>query len=238
MNVLVLDNTLDRDSWGSSDLVQSLSRAHSATIWVRRSPHQDFPSASQLRRFDRLVLSGSRTAATDTGPWISQLDSVIAEAIEAGIPILGVCYGHQAIARVLGSSKGSHLNVRRSATPEIGWTSITRSSEPAAQTLLGALPERFHSFSVHYDEVCDLPRGCVLLASSERCAIQAYASQERPIFGVQFHPERSCEAGEATLKQSAKKKLPFALLNPGRGPHLYSQEVALTIFGNFLKGCV
>jgi GMP synthase (glutamine-hydrolysing) len=234
MNILLLDNTLDQDSWGSAELVRSIHQAAPGTTWVRRSPHDDLPALASLDRFDRVILSGSRTAATESAPWITKLDALIRHCLDRGIPMLGVCYGHQSIARVIGS--GSSLNVRRSATPEIGWTEIRRIPGRRGRDLLDGLPEKFHSFSVHYDEVGSLPRGATLLAQSDRCAIQAYALDEKPAFGIQFHPEREIEAGEKTLLASRKKKLDFPLLNPGSGKKLYSPDVAKTIFGNFLKG--
>jgi GMP synthase (glutamine-hydrolysing) len=236
MNILLLDNTLDQDSWGSAELVRSIHQSAQGTTWVRRAPHEDLPALASLGRFDRIILSGSRTAATDTAPWISKLDELIRTCLDRGIPILGVCYGHQAIARVLGGANDGSRNVRRSATPEIGWTEIRRIRGRAGRDLLDGLPEVFHSFSVHYDEVSPLPPGSTLLARSDRCAIQAYALDDKPAFGVQFHPEREIEAGERALQASAKKKLDFPLLNPGSGKHLYSPQVAKAIFGNFLKG--
>ncbi len=237
MNVLLIDNTLDQDSWGSAELVHSIHEAGPATIFVRRAPHTDLPAISSLGRFDRIILSGSRTAATESGDWISGLEELIRHALERGIPMLGVCYGHQSIARVLRGNDGS-MNVRRSATPEIGWTEIRRTPGPRkARDLLDGLPDKFHSFSVHHDEVCTLPSRANLLAQSDRCAIQAFSLEEKPAFGVQFHPERDVEAGEKTIAASAKKKLGFPLLNPGSGTRLHSPLVARTIFGNFLKGC-
>jgi len=235
MRILLVDNTLDPDSWGSAELVRSIHQSSPGTIWVRRAPHEDLPVLESLARFDRIVLSGSRTAATESAPWISQLDELIRHCLDRSIPMLGVCYGHQSIARVLGSQHGS-LNVRRSATPEIRWTKIRRMPGRTGRDLLDGLPETFHSFSVHYDEVIALPPRATLLAQSDRCAIQAYALDDKPVFGIQFHPEREVEAGEKTLQASAKKKLNFPLLNPGSGKKLHSPEVAKTIFGNFLKG--
>lgn len=235
MNVLLVDNTRDRDSWGAGELVRALHRAGPCTIWVRRAPHEDLPAPSSLRRFDRIVLSGSRTAVTESAPWIARLDELIRRSLDDSIPLLGICYGHQALARVLGSSSGEPL-VRRSGTPEIGWTEILRTSAHAGRDLLEGLPQSFHSFSVHYDEVSALPLATRLLASSHRCAIQAFAHERKPAFGVQFHPEREIEEGERTLRSSAAKKPAFPLLNPGAGPRLYSPDVARIIFGNFLKG--
>ena len=235
MNVLIVDNTLDRDSWGSGDLVRSINWTGGVTTHVRRAPHEDLPKLQNLGRYDRIVMSGSRTAATDEAPWISALDDLIRHALNHGIPILGVCYGHQALARVLGSNN-TKKNVRRSATPEIGWTEIIQTQHASKFDLLSGLPKHFHSFSVHYDEVCEVPRGSTLLARSDRCAIQAFAVDDRPAFGVQFHPERGLEAGERTLALSAGKKLDFPLLNPGKGHQLYSPEVAQVIFRNYLKG--
>ncbi|MBU6375204.1 MAG: type 1 glutamine amidotransferase [Bdellovibrionales bacterium] len=236
MKVLVIDNTLDPDSWGSADLVHAIGSSGGTTIIVRRAPHEDLPENHSLKAFDRIVLSGSRTAATEESPWISKLDDFIRSALDKNIPLLGICYGHQAIARVLGSDNHPK-NVRRSATPEIGWTEIIQLPQAGRTSpLFEGLPQRFHSFSVHYDEVCEVPRGATLLARSERCAIQAFSVNQKPVFGIQFHPERGCDAGERTLAISAKKKLQFPLLHPGKGEQLYSPEIAKKIFENFIKG--
>ena len=235
MNLLLIDNTIDPDSWGAGELAGSIRQAGSPTIWVRRAPHDDLPKPSTLRRFDRVILSGSRTAATETAPWISRLDELIRHCLDRSIPILGVCYGHQAIARVLGSATGT-ASVGRSATPEIGWTEIRRMPSTKGPDLLTGLPEKFHSFSLHHDEVYSIPGNATLLASSDRCTIQAFTLRDRPAFGVQFHPERGIEAGERTLASASRRNLPFALLRPREGHRLYSPEVAKVVFGNFLKG--
>mgnify|MGYP003344868196 CR=1 FL=1 len=50
MNLLLIDNTIDPDSWGAGELAGSIRQAADATIWVRRAPHDDLPDLSALRR--------------------------------------------------------------------------------------------------------------------------------------------------------------------------------------------
>ncbi len=238
MKILLVDNTRNRDSWGSSDLCEALQASQACTISVRRAPHEDLPPLRELSRFDRLVLSGSRTSATDSEPWVLRLQELISRSIESGLPILGVCYGHQILARVLGSileGSPSQPWVRRSTTPEFGWTEIHRTPCPGGVDLMDGLPGRFYSFSAHYDEVIALPAAAETLAFSRGCRIQGYRLRDKPVFGIQFHPERTAEAGERSIREAKRADPKLTALHPGKGRKLHSRQVAHTIFGNFLR---
>src|SRR3712207_4000003 len=100
MKVLIVDNNIDPVFWGASDLRRLSRHLPGADFHVRRGPQADLPA--DPRAFDRIVLSGSRTAARDEAPWIDQLLEFIRRAVDAGRPLLGVCYGHQMLARALG----------------------------------------------------------------------------------------------------------------------------------------
>ncbi len=231
MRVLIVDNTLDQDSWGSHELSRSVRRP-GVTVSVRRAPHDDLPSRYDLHKFDRIVLSGSRTSAMANAPWIENLHEFIRATISLGKPLLGVCYGHQSIARAIARSPSDKSVVALSETPELGWSEIEITEFSA---LLSGLPQRFFSFSSHFDEVQTLPSGAKNLARSARCLHQAFQLEGLPIFGIQFHPEKSLEEANQTL---AKKRPPDqrrAFLRATEGAKLYSAQVGAAIFENFLK---
>ena len=138
---------------------------------VRRGPHDDLPTS--MRGFDRMVISGSRTSCLDDFPWVGKLEKLIREGVDLGTPVLGVCYGHQVLARAMGDGRKS---VRRGSVPEFGWTEIRRTAD---SPLFTGLPQTFHSFSSHFEEVADLPKGFRKLAESRDCAIQAMQFGDR-----------------------------------------------------------
>lgn len=98
----------------------------------------------------------------------------------ADIPILGICAGHQYMARFFGGECGE------AKTPEYGKVEIEVIEE---DVLFKRLPKKFIAWENHNDEVTRLPDSFILLASSSNCTIQAMRHKEKPLFGVQFHPE-------------------------------------------------
>jgi GMP synthase-like glutamine amidotransferase len=122
--------------------------------------------------FDRVVTLGSEHAADDdTVPWQADEQAALRAADAAGVPILGVCFGAQSLARALGGA------VRRAERPELGWVTVgTRAP--------GVVPDG-PWLSWHKDELLP-PAGSELLAANES-GVQAYRAGRHA--GVQFHPE-------------------------------------------------
>jgi GMP synthase (glutamine-hydrolysing) len=103
---------------------------------------------------------------------------------EAGIPLLGICYGMQIMAYLLGG------HVVPAERREYG--AATLRLEGTGGLLDGVTPERGNEVSVwmsHGDTVLKPPRGFASLASTENCPVAAMADPERRFFAVQFHPE-------------------------------------------------
>ncbi len=225
MRILVIDNNIDRPYWGAWELARFGRLASGSTIHVRRAPQEDLPNSPQS--FDRIMISGSRTAAMDDAPWIFRLHEFIAAAIDQGKPVLGVCYGHQSLARVLGGK----TSVRRAAVPELGWGKVELLAD---SELTRGLPREFHTYQSHFDEVSELPPGTAHLARSERCAIQAMRLVNKPVFGIQFHPEKLLDEGEISLELKNKQRLPHELLNFRKGRNVFDAAIGETLFRNFL----
>ena len=233
LKILILDNTREEKSFGSRNLVQwALKTAPMGSeILVRRSPDFDLPKNIE---YDAQVISGSITSCLESGePWIAPYDDFITRQIQKGSPILGVCYGHQTIARCLFRMSGQEPKLGKAQDAELGWQNISR---VAKSKIFEGLPEKFVTYESHYEEVTALPPGAKRLAETERCAIQAFEVEGKPIFGLQFHPEYSVEEAEFSLANKLKKgERKDWILNAGKGPKLYDENVGNTIFGNFFK---
>jgi GMP synthase (glutamine-hydrolysing) len=119
---------------------------------------------------------------------------------DAGRPMLGICAGHQMMAEYSGASIGpigplppgaedahaGSLGHVPGALQERGYMAVNLGDPHPLFAGLGRRPTFFQS---HYWEVKERPAGFEVLADSELCAIQAIAHKERPLYGVQFHPE-------------------------------------------------
>lgn len=227
--VLIVDNNLMRESWGSRALNRMCRISGIREIVIRRGPHRDLPQSDEMHNFDRVVVSGSAASCLDESEWTKELDKLIKETIEKKIPILGVCYGHQALVRALGSR--DHL--RKGSQCEFGWVEIQREVRPESRLFKG-LPDKFYSFGAHFEEASRLPEGFVNLARSDRCSIQAFESLTAPIFGIQFHPERDVASASKTFKEMKAQLGSKELLKPHDSEKLYDPTIGETIFRNFL----
>ncbi len=110
----------------------------------------------------------------------------------ATFPILGICAGHQYIARFFGGE------VKPSKVPEFGRIKIEVLEE---EELFYGIPSSFIVWESHNDEVTKLPPKFIRLAESEYCKVQAMRHSEKPFYGLQFHPEvEHTEYGEEIFK--------------------------------------
>jgi GMP synthase-like glutamine amidotransferase len=124
------------------------------------------------RAYDLVVSLGSEESAYDDSvPWVSREQALLRDAVRADVPVLGICFGGQILARALG---GQAVRARQS---EIGWVPV-RTHQPA---LIAEGPW----FQWHYDTFTP-PDGAVLLAEGP-VGPQAYTVGRS--LGVQFHPE-------------------------------------------------
>lgn len=227
MKVLIIDNYIDPQNWGAADLSAFAQSAPGAEVHVRRAPQSDLPASP--REYDKIIVSGSATRVHDQAPWVDSLVAFIKQALNENKPFLGICYGHQMLARAVSGQE----SVGAAAVGEIGWTKIQVTSE---SKLFDGLPRDFYSFSSHFDEVKKAPPGFVNLARSEACGVQAMQLGDSPIYGIQFHPERLLAEGEARYASAKKEKVnPRFFLNAGKGAKLFDPKVGEKIFGNFLS---
>jgi GMP synthase-like glutamine amidotransferase len=156
-----------------------LERGDELDVWL--TPDHGFAGSPDA--FDAIMVFGGAMHPDQDAehPWIPEEVSFVTEALEQGVPLLGVCLGSQLIARATGAWVG------RGDRGEVGWHEVTLTSEGLADTVVGrAFPERFPAFEWHY-YTWELPEGATLLASNA-AAQQAYRLGDRT-WAVQFHPE-------------------------------------------------
>ena len=137
----------------------------------------DTPVAEILaRKPAALILSGGPSSV-----YVPGAPSVDPELFTAGVPVLGLCYGFQAMARALGGE------VAPDGTREYGRTELTVRDD--AGTLHAGLPARHPVWMSHGDSVVRAPAGFTVTAASERAAVAAFEDRGRRLAGVQYHPE-------------------------------------------------
>lgn len=150
-------------------------------------PHLPNSVPTNLEGFDALiVLGGSMGPLEDEkAPWLPGVRSLISEALEAELPLLGVCLGAQLLATVAGSTVAPI-----EAGPEIGLATIELTTEGKADPLLGGLVAGgpIRAVQWHYLEAKNLPLGSTPLMSNAACTNQAFRIGPRA-WGLQFHLE-------------------------------------------------
>jgi len=166
-------------SIGDTPAQRNLERELDAETTVFEASEGERPPtpASRRWRFDGVVVSGSQSAVYDDHDWIHELTEWGRRVHAAGVPALGVCWGHQFFAQALGG------RVVDMGEYELGYQTVERVGE---NRLFDGLPATLTSFETHSDRVAELPPGATTLARNSY-GVQAYRVGQT--YGVQFHPE-------------------------------------------------
>ena len=141
---------------------------------------------------DGLVLSGGAPRIGLEGT-LGNTDEILEKA---DFPILGLCAGHQYMARFFGGEASP------AEKPEFGKVELKIIKE---DNFFEGVAEKSVVWESHNDEVTKIPEDFELLASSEDCKIQAMKHKNKPFYGLQFHPEvEHTEYGEQMFKNFVK----------------------------------
>jgi GMP synthase (glutamine-hydrolysing) len=172
-------------------------------------PRPDAPSG--------VVVTGSSAMVSAREPWSERAGAWLADAIGAGTPVLGICYGHQLLAHALGGRVARNPRGR-----EIGTIQLRLAPDAKQDALLGALPARTRAHTTHLESVLELPPGARWLAESDTDPNQAFALGARA-WGVQFHPEFDADVIRGYIEGRRD-----ALLAEGLDPERLLADVAET----------
>jgi GMP synthase (glutamine-hydrolysing) len=163
-------------------------RVREASVYSEIVPHTITAAEVAAKNPVGIVLSGGPSSVYEPGS--PTLDPAI---LELGIPVLGICYGFQVMAQQLGGE------VSQTGAREYGATAVTLA--PGESSLLGGQPAEQTTWMSHGDSVSKAPEGFTVLASSASTPVAAFASDERRMYGVQWHPEvKHSEFGQRVLE--------------------------------------
>jgi GMP synthase-like glutamine amidotransferase len=159
-------------------------------------PKGEFPG--DLQRFDGAVIGGSPSSVHDPDAWIERLLGLIRESFAAGVPLVGACFGHQAIAKALGGT------VAPNPGPFVLGTAETEVTSPAPW--MDPVP-RFRLAAAHGEQVTVLPSGAEVIGRTQGCPTACYRIRDR-VFATQYHPEMTPDFLAALVEEFAPQ-MPF-----------------------------
>ena len=148
---------------------------HWETVSVKDNQFPD-----HIDDFDGYITTGSPASVHDGEDWMVRLERLIVELNAVKKPLIGVCFGHQIIAKALGGTV--------SKNPQ-GWeigTSETRFTEP--QDWMVPAQETLTLYAAHKEQVSKLPDGARTIGTTPGCPISAFAIDDH-IMTTEFHPE-------------------------------------------------
>lgn len=190
--LLVVDNALDHQMYRPLE--------HWAQM-VGSTPDSVYPpgggSLPDVDRYSHVIITGCEGSITEMPDWAKEEAVWLNEVIAAGAAVLGSCWGHQLIAVTIAGPN----SVRQAAEPEFGWVEIPV-FDNGDLLPIGSL----ETFTSHFDEVAaDCHPDLRVLAGTPACAVQAARWGDKPVWGIQPHPEISPQQGAEFLTLAAEK---------------------------------
>lgn len=204
----------DSEKWGYSEAtVQRLLDIHckDGEQWNGfHAQRGQVPTAEDLKKFKGIIISGSPQSVHDNIDWILRLQEFIQSA--AALPndatrpkIIGVCFGHQLIAKALGGKVG--VNPDKDFVLQTEEIKAVDNDSKLAKDLFSAGPLRI--VECHGECVTELPEGAVTLGTSATCKHEVVQYSDN-ILGVQSHPEMLSEEAQRLVLPAISKRFKWS----------------------------
>jgi GMP synthase-like glutamine amidotransferase len=151
---------------------------------------------------DAWLTTGSRHSVNDDEPWIRALEGFVREVAAADVPFIGICFGHQMLAKALGGS------VVRSKQ---GWGVGVKEVDVLPELGLG---ESYRVLTSHQDQVETIPPGGEILGWNEHCPVSMLRVGSK-MLGIQGHPEFDPAYSRALMELRRGRAIPELLVEEG-----------------------
>jgi len=149
---------------------------------------EQYPQAPEM--YDAYLITGSRHSVYDSKRWIKNLEKYVLELHERKCPMVGICFGHQMIARALGG---------KTEVAKQGWmVGVQNYQTVSAQKWIQPALEKFSLLASHKDQVTKLPKNAELIAEGDYCPYASFRI-ENHILTFQAHPEFQKEYSKALI---------------------------------------
>lgn len=178
-----------------------------------------------------VIVTGAHAMVTDELAWSVEIEKWIPSLINNNVPYLGICYGHQLLAKAMDGVSGYHPNGM-----EIGTVDIVLNENAKTDKIFATLPNDFQVHTIHSQTVLKLPQNSTVLAENKHDKYHAIRVGDSA-WGVQFHPEYStkvmCSYIEEVLKENSASQSEIQGLIATVKDTQYSAKV-LKNFGEFI----
>jgi GMP synthase-like glutamine amidotransferase len=202
-------DALKADSGDYPEMFHRLLAGHGLTFRTWHVEAMEFPAS--VRDAEGWLITGSRHGTYEDHPFIAPLEQFIRDANAAGVPVVGICFGHQIMAQAMGG------RVERFGG---GWTVGATEYDFGGEALtLNAW---------HRDQVTRAPEGAQVLAVADGCSIAALGYGDI-MFSVQAHPEFRSDFVEGLMRTRGPGLVPDSLMAAARerlGAPLSASSVA------------
>ncbi len=151
---------------------------------------------------DAWLTTGSGHSVNDDEPWIRDLEDFVREVADAGVPFVGICFGHQLIAKALGGSvvksdRGWGVGVQEvELSEDLGWG------------------DSYRLLTSYQDQVDSLPPGAEILGWNDHCPVSVMGVGSN-ILGLQGHPEFEPAYSQALMESRRGSVIPEATVDAG-----------------------
>ncbi len=159
----------------------------------------NFPE--RISNYDGIFLSGSPHGAYEDIPFIHREHELIQRAAETGIPMLGICFGHQ----ILASALCGRDQVFRRQTCEVGYRWLDVEPGAVDDSVAQDLVPRVYMFVWHNDEVRAEHPNMNVLATSHDCPNHIWRFRDLPIWGIQGHPEVTLDQSRVWFEENRSR---------------------------------
>lgn len=208
IGILICDNVrpeLEAEHGNYKQMFRKLLHSIDDTLdlrfyWVN---HREFPQ--DINECDAYITSGSKSSVLDSEQWIDEVEQLVYQIFHAGIPFIGICFGHQMLAKALGG---------KVAKAQVGW-GVGAATTPilAHQAWMTPGQSSVNLLVSHQDQVLSLPPEGKVLAGNDFCPISIMQVGAKAL-GIQAHPE-FCAPYSKALIDVRKDTIPLAVQTKG-----------------------